>query len=139
MSDHQKFESNIPPALLETASPTEKWLMEEMSKNTQATEWLLHKREEDSKKLDELDKKLSFTNGKIANAIIQINSLEQDKKVKEESWTEINKIISIKKFIGKYLINKYALVFIGIFIFGCVKVAISPEIRELLAKIIGLG
>lgn len=132
MSDHQKFESNIPQHLLNNISDKDKWLMEEMSKNTQATEWLLHKREEDSVKIDEIVKQTKLTNGRVTK--LEDNSVYLNKIAKE-----LKGFAGFLSFSKRYLTNKYALVFIGIFIFGCVKVAISPEIRELLAKIIGLG
>lgn len=138
MSNIPEFKSNIPEHLLTDISPTDKWLMEEISKNTQVTEYLLTKREEDSKKLDEVVRQTTATNGKVAQTIKDISELRQRNKDKEESWIELDKIISIKKFINKYLINKYALICIGIFVIGCVRVFTSPEIMALLAKIIGL-
>lgn len=138
MSQTPKFESNIPEHLLIGVSPTDKWLMEEVSRNTQVTEYLLAKREEDSKKLDEVVKQTTATNGKVAQTIKDISELRQRNKDKEDSWIELDKIISVKKFANKYLFNKYAIAIIAIFTIGCVRVFTSPEIQNLLAKVLGL-
>ena len=138
------FQSQIPESLLEGVSPTEKWIMEEISKQGQAQTYLLDNQikhgeilEDQNKKLETLDTKLNFTNGKIAAAILQIKDLEEKNKTKEDSWIELDKIISVKKFISKYLTNKYAIAIIVIFTIGCVRVFTSPEIQALLAKVLG--
>lgn len=130
MSQTPKFESNIPDHLLIGVSPTDKWLMEEISRNTQATEYLLTKREEDSTKLDRIEEQCKKTNGRVTKLEDNVSLLNKFSKNLEG----FSKCLS---FVKTYAMNKYALIASSIFIYGCIKVAINQETRDLVIRILG--
>lgn len=131
------FESKIPEHLLQSETPAMRYLMTELSKNTQATEYLLQKREESGEKLDEISKKLDYTNGKIAKNILDVAELQLKAKKQEELQEDVEDIVKVKRFAQKYLFNKYAVIgFVALFI-GLFKIISSPELRELAFKLLG--
>ena len=133
----QKFNSQIPEQLLVNETPAMQFLMNELSKNTQATEYLLAKREESGEKLDEISKKLDYTNGKIAKNILDVAELQMKAKKQEEIHQDVEDIVKFKRFAQKYLLNKYSLIGLAAFSIGIFKIITSPELRELAIKIIG--
>jgi hypothetical protein len=140
MSDKKiSFESKIPDHLLVNETPGMQYLMQELSKNTQATEYLLQKREESGEKLDQMTKELveirvqtQKTNGTVTKHTQEIAEII---KIQHE----MEDIVAIKHFTQRWLFNKYALLFFGIFIVGVIKVATNDQLRELVMKIFGLG
>lgn len=134
----QKFNSQIPEHLLVNETPAMQFLLNELSKNTQATEYLLEKREESGAKLDEISKKLDYTNGKIAKNILDVAELQLKAKKQEELQEDVEDIVKLKRFAQKYLLNKYAIICIIALSIGLFKIVTSPELRELALKIIGL-
>lgn len=141
----EQFHSQVPEHLLENETPAMRYLVMELSKNTQATEFLLAKREESGKTLDEInnkltqvDDKLKFTNGKIANAMIQIKQLEEKNEADKEIEQEVKEMVSFKLFAEKYLFNKHALIIVLIFGIGFIKVLSNDELRGYLFRAIGI-
>lgn len=139
MSDQNKpeFISSIPKHLIEGETPAMQYLITELNKNTQATEYLLRRREESGVILDSINKKLDYTNGSIAEAKREIFDLQEKAKKQEEIHGDIEDIVGLKRFAQKYLFNKYALIGIGIFVLGLFKVITTPELRELISRLVG--
>jgi len=65
------FKSNIPKHLLEGATPSDKWIMEELSKNTQATEFCM-------RAAVEANALIRQTNGRLRVAESQLLDHEDD-------------------------------------------------------------
>jgi uncharacterized protein YpuA (DUF1002 family) len=114
------FSSQIPEHLLKDETPAMQFLMNELSKNTQATEYLLKRREESGEILDEIKTELKNQGGKLENqakelleirlqtqrtngSIIkhtgQIETLEKNTK-------DLNQIVGVKKFLEKLFSSK---------------------------------
>jgi len=126
-----QFNSNIPEHLLANVNPEMKWIMENMSVLTQKSDYLVTTQGEQSAKLDILDGKATVTNGKIAQAILDINTINEERAAQKQ---DLSDIIGIKRFGEKYLFNKWGAVVLVIFIFGSIKVIETPAIRELLVN-----
>jgi len=69
MSDQNKpeFTSSIPKHLIEGETPAMQYLITELNKNTQATEYLLRRREESGVILDEIKNELKGQGSKLEN------------------------------------------------------------------------
>jgi hypothetical protein len=92
MSDHKvSFVSNIPSHLLSNETPAMQFLMTELSKNTQATEYLLQKREESGAKLDEISAKLDYTNSKTAKVMLELAELQKKKRRSRQTGPKLSK------------------------------------------------
>lgn len=115
------------------------YLITELNKNTQATEYLLRRREESGVILDSINKKLDYTNGSIAEAKREIFDLQEKAKKQEEIQNDIEDIVGLKRFAQKYLFNKYAMIGIGIFVIGFVKIMSNSELREFFFKLLGFS
>lgn len=136
-SDH--FSSQVPSHLLENETPAMKYLITELSKNTQATEFLLQKREESGKILDEISRKLDYTNGSIGEAKRDIFELQGKVKRQDEIREDIEQIVTAKKFAEKYLLNKYAIALVVIFVIGTIKVFTNDDLRTILFHLVGIA
>ena len=112
---------------------------ERINKNIDETSKQNNKLESVEKIVNEVDEKLKFTNGKIANAMMQIKALESKNEADKETDEELRQLISIKIFVEKYLFNKYFAGFIFIFVFGALKVISDERAREVFLKIFWTG
>jgi hypothetical protein len=130
------FDSKVPDYLLKDASDKDKYIIEQLSVISQTQEWLVDEAVKSSGKLDEVDNKLKFTNGKIASAITSIEELRRKNENDKEMDIEIGKIVKTKLFIQKYLLNRYSLATLFVFTLGLIKLFTIPELRELFFKII---
>jgi hypothetical protein len=138
------FQSKLPDFLTQDISPKEKYILESLSVMTQTNDWLVDETVRQSTKLETLDGKvtqvdnrLQFTNGKIANAILQIKALENKNEAEKEKDEQLTELVSFKKFVQKYLFNRYAVGTIVIIIMGIIKISTNPELREFLFRVIG--
>jgi hypothetical protein len=145
MLTRPSFQSKVPEYLLEKVSEKDRYIIEQLSVIGQTQEWLVDQTIKQSNKLEsvdgkvsELDDKLKYTNGKIGNAILQIHALESKNEADKESDIEIKKIVSIKLFLEKYLLNKYTIGILFVFSIGFVKILTTPELKEILFKTIGI-
>jgi hypothetical protein len=145
MLTRPSFQSKVPEYLLEKASEKDRYIIEQLSVIGQTQEWLVDETIKQSSKLEsvddkvsELDDKLKYTNGKIGSAILQIHALETKNEADKQSDFEIKKIVSAKLFLEKYLINKYGIGIFFLFVIGIIKVLTTPELKEILFKIIGI-
>lgn len=125
------FHSSIPEHLLANANPEMKWIMENMSVLTQKSDYLVTTQQEQSAKLDLLDSRAEYTNGKIAMAITEIDDLQKERDAQKEDLADI---IATKKFIIKYFFNKWGLVITVIFILGVISLLNSAIIRNLVVN-----
>lgn len=140
MSDKKaSFESKIPDHLLVNETPAMQYLMQELSKNTQATEYLLQKREESGEKLDAMTKELveirvqtQKTNGTVLRHTQEIDNINKIQK-------DVQEVIEIKNFAKAWLFNKYALICFAVFAIGIIKILTNDQLRELFMKLVGLG
>lgn len=139
MSTPPEFKSNLPESLLTDINPRDRYLLEQVSVIGQKSDWLLSETQKQSNQLTSLDEKLRYTNGKIGNAILEIQALKDKNAADKEIDDEVKKIVGFKLFFEKYILNKYSLGAIFIFSLGFIKVMANPELREFLFKIIGLG
>lgn len=120
MSTPKSFSSSIPEHLLTNETPAMQFLMNELSKNTQATEYLLKRREESGEILDAISKKLDYTNGSIAEAKRDIYDLQEKSKKQEEISKDLNQIVAAKNIVVKLACSKLlwtaslAILFFGI-------------------------
>ena len=141
MSSHKRpqFGSNIPEHLLANESPAMCYLMNELSKNTQATEYLLDKRTESGEILDTISKELAEirvqtqkTNGSVLRHTAEISKLNENKE-------EVDKIVAFKLFVQKYLLNRYFLIGLGVFAIGFLKIMADEELRGFFFRLLGLS
>ena len=141
MSSHNppEFKSSIPNHLLADISDKDRFIIEQLSIMGQKSDWLVHETQEQSKELVIIKTETKTTNGKIAKAILDINDLQNKEKAKLDDWTEVKEIVSIKLFVQKYLFNRYALIGLGIFTIGFLKIMADDELRGFFFKLLGLG
>lgn len=115
-----KFNSTIPEHLLENQTPAMQFLMNELSKNTQATEYLLNKREESGVILEDIKKELGLvheqtrkTNGTVLRHTKEIAELVNSKE-------DIQELIAVKKVVVKlgtsklFWVSTVAFLFFGV-------------------------
>jgi hypothetical protein len=91
-------------------------------------------RKEVKAKLDGLTTRADYTNGRIADALKEI---EEIKRVRDLDKKDIDDIVGIKRFAEKFLFNKYALIALGALTIGFFKIVTTPELRDLAGKILG--
>jgi mannitol-1-phosphate/altronate dehydrogenase len=131
------FVSDIPPFLLEGSSDKDKWLYNNISLLIQKTEYIMKKQDEQGKEissqsiqLQELDKKATYTNGKIAASIIQIKELEQKNREDEDFKKDVKKLVETKKTISTILENRFFYIGGGFIIVGIITVLKNPTLTE---------
>jgi hypothetical protein len=102
-------------------------------------------RAEFNAKIDGVDERLKrveqqclLTNGKIIKHTGQIDALEKINELEEARQEEIESIISTKKFINKWLINKWFIVFLIVLGAGILKVISSPWLQGILRPLSGI-
>lgn len=98
------FKSNIPEHLFKDDDPQMRWLMEEMSKNTQATEFCV-------RALIDTNAQVRKTNGRLKSAEQKIINLQEDAEVLKKQMISINPVISTVNSITFLFTNKAFLVF----------------------------
>lgn len=145
------FDSEIPEFLLEGSSKKDIWLYNNISILGKKTEYLLDKQEEQGKELgnqsiqlDNLDKKingvdtkLKFTNGKIGSSLLQIKALE-DKQQEEAALKEdLKGIVEAKKTAKSLLTSKIFYAGAAVFTIGAITIAKSQALQEWLLHIFG--
>lgn len=91
-------------------------------------------RKEVKEKLNGLTDRADYTNGKIKEAILEISEI---KRLRDESQKDLEQIVATKRFVEKFLLNKYALIAFGALTIGLFKIVTTPELRELAGKILG--
>ena len=110
MSDKQpEFQSNIPSYLLETATPQDKWMMENMSVLSQKTNWLAQEQERQSTALGELKEKTESIETQTKKTNGRTTKNEDDIKHIQEKFN----------FVSTVFNNKFTWVAMaGFFLFG---------------------
>jgi hypothetical protein len=131
MSQNQ-FSSRVPEHLLEGETPAMKYLITELSKNTQATEFLLQKREESGVILEGISQKLDYTNGAIAEAKREIYDLQKKSKKHEEISEDLNQIVLTKRVVCKLGTSKVFWIVFGCAIVGLLAVFTNVPLAEFL-------
>jgi DNA repair exonuclease SbcCD ATPase subunit len=115
-----KFSSKVPEHLLESETPAMKYLITELSKNTQATEFLLLKREESGVVLNEIKTELKKQGDKLENQASELLEIRtQTQKTNgsiikhtaqiqdlNKNTEDLNQIVKIKKILEKLLTSK---------------------------------
>ena len=139
-----QFNSNIPPHLLESSSDGDKFIMEQLSVMGQKSDWLMNETcqqsevlETHSKKLECVGEKLNFTNGKIAAAMISIDTLQRQKEAEKARDEELAQIIMAKKFAERYFFNKWAAIVLLAVILGMIDIFKIPQINSFVTSLIG--
>lgn len=135
----------LPDFLTEGASKKDLWVYGIISELKKKTDWVVDetgaqskKLIENTKQLIEIDKKASETNGKIATAIRDIDELKRKDKSNDIFFIEVKKLVKIKESVFSLGTSRWFWIVVGIFIFGVVRICLSPTARDLVAKIIGM-
>lgn len=88
------FKSNLPEHLLADADPATRWIMEQLSKNTQAVEWACHG-------LTETHAQVRLTNGRLLKAEASIKDDEAKLDVLNEKASVMEPIFKpLSQFMG---------------------------------------
>jgi len=102
-------------------------------------------REEFTKRITSVDERLKSvefqtkqTNGRVLKSEEEIIKLQQMNELEQATKEEIIAIIETKKFVNKWLINKWFVVFLIIIIAGVIKVASSPWLQAFLRSLSGV-
>ncbi len=103
------WKSNIPEHLLRDASAADRWLMEEMSKNTQATEFCVHA-------AVNTNDQVRRTNGRLKGAERNIIGLQQDLQEMKVQMRAMKPIIGPLSTIRVVFSYKIAWAVLGIVI-----------------------
>ena len=83
-------------------------------------------------RLESIEKQCKITNGRITK-------LEDRNTANKEIDEEIKQVVTVKQFIQKYLINKYAVIIIGIFTVGVIRVLSDDQLRGFAFKLLGFS
>jgi hypothetical protein len=126
------FDSKVPEYLLKDASDKDKYIIEQLSIIGQQSNWVIDETIKQSVKLETLDEKVSYTNGSVNEHKKLISELNETKE-------DVNQIVSVKRFVCRYLLNRYSIAVSFVFGLGFIKILTNSELREFLFKIIGLG
>lgn len=94
------FKSQIPEHLLAEASPAEKYIMEQLSINTQMAEWAINANMSH-------DRNIRHTNGRLRKAEANIVTLQDDKKSFITGWRAIAAVAGILSGLVSFLILLY--------------------------------
>ncbi len=108
------WKSNIPSHLLTDCEPQMAWLMQEMSKNTQATEWNSHAS-------IEISQNVRKTNGRLKGAERNIIDLQADIKEMKSQMRAMKPIIgplSTIRVVFSYKIAWFILAIVLLFLAG---------------------
>lgn len=124
------FTSKIPDHLLQNVSPESRWLMENVHLQSQKTDYIVNTQQIQSKKLDDLDAKISYTNGKVAQAIMDIQSIREKEEADRERNEHLKQIVETKKFLEKLLFSKLFWIFVGLFIVGAITIFTNVNIKD---------
>lgn len=100
------WKSNIPEHLLTNAEPEIAWLMQEMSKNTQATEW-------NSRAALDTNNQVRKTNGRLKNAEHKVEVMEAEIISLKSQMAVVNPIVNTISTLKVVFTNKLFLVILG--------------------------
>jgi len=132
-----EFKSAIPSHLLENSSERDKFIIEQLSVIGQKSDWLIGETQMQSHDIQIIKKETQATNGKVAATIRNLAEIEKREGDKSADWAEIKQIVSFKQFIGKYLLNRYALGAFVVLGVGFIRVMSDDQLREFFFKIVG--
>jgi len=141
-----KFTSQIPEHLLINETPAMQFLMNELSKNTQVTQYLLKRREESGEILDEIKAELKSQGGKLENQskeLLEIRLqtqktngvvLRHTKEIGElvENKEDIKQIVAAKKIAVKLGTSKLFWIVFGAAVIGLLMVFTNIPLAEFL-------
>jgi hypothetical protein len=100
------FRSNLPEHLLKDASPADRWLMEEMSKNTQATEF-------SCRAAVDTNAQVRHTNGRVKSAEAKVADLQADVAALKTQMAAVNPLVSTVSTVRVLFSNKVVLIVVG--------------------------
>jgi hypothetical protein len=134
--ERPNFSSQIPPALLEGVPDHTKWLMESVSKLSQASDWQTNELMRQSEKLGTIEDQCKKTNGRV-------NKIEEKSELYDEIAAKVKSHEAEMKemlFLRKVLCNKYGqfalLSIMAVFSMACSYVYHNaPIISNILGKI----
>lgn len=101
------WKSNIPAHLLDSADPEMKWLMQEMSKNTQATEW-------NGRAALDTNVHVRKTNGRLKSAEQSVIDLKADVETLKANARAVAPIVSTLSIVRIVFSNKVSWVILGL-------------------------
>ncbi len=136
--ENPEFRSNIPEPLLQNATPEMQWVMKTMDVLSQKTDYVVDKQNEQSDELKAIKEQTMRTNGRVTKLEGQVHDLEHLKEDTAKVCEDIKDIVKTKRFVSKYMLNKYFAICFIIFIFGAVKAAANPQVREFIIAVLGL-
>ena len=110
------------------------YLMNEMSKNTQATEYLLSVQVAQGDKLESIHTQVKATNGRVTKLEGQVTNLQLFEAENLVTKKDIEQIVGVKNFVSKYVFSKGGIISVGIFIFGIYFTLTSEKAQEILLK-----
>ena len=104
------FQSNIPAHLLASSTPEDVWLMEEMSKNTQATTFVLHA-------VLDTNKQVRTTNGRLLRAEDDVKSLRSAVAALQEDMEKVKPVTRIIAGTWRFVSRKPVAIMLGLALF----------------------
>jgi hypothetical protein len=134
-----KFESSVPEYLLKDATEKDKFIIEQLSIIGQQSNWVIDETIKQSEKLESVDTKVSYTNGKVGAAILQIKALEDKNTADREQEEQVRQIVKTKKFIEKFIYNKTFWIGFAVFVFFGVKTGFFEGVIRWIFTSIGLS
>lgn len=112
-SDRPIFESSIPEHLLAKASPESKYIMESLSKLTQATNYLMENDLKQNEKLESIETQTKLTNGTVKRHTEEIRLAQDTMKTSTMVAKDLEQIIFVKKmFTKKWVIGATVIAFL---------------------------
>lgn len=105
-------------------SQTRRWLVLSMAKMLKQSDWLIEKRQEDSKKIDIIQTNVVATNGRVLKLEEKVAILEKDKSDISQIKDDI-KLLVIAQKLAK---TKWFWLFVTIFIYGGYSMVTNAEV-----------
>ncbi len=132
------FASKVPEFLTQEVSPKDKYMLEQLSVIEQTQNWLVDETVKQSSKLEEVKSQADRIETQTLKTNGRVTKLEDKNVADKEIEDETKKIVGVKQFVQKYLLNRYSLGAIFIFGLGLIRVLSDSELRDFLFKIVGL-
>lgn len=133
------FSPKLPEYLLNESSPKDKYMLEQLSLMSQTQDWLIEETVKQSVKLEEVKEQANRIETQTLKTNGRVTKLEDKNTGDKETDDEVKKIVGAKLFIGKYLLNKYALIGFMALSVGLFRIIDDEGSRQLLLKVLGLG
>jgi len=118
-----QFKSEIPEHLLDGASAKDRWIMENISKLGQSSEYVLSEQLKQNEKLSSIEEQVLYTNGKVRAHSEKLGVLDIIVE-------DLKEIVSVKRWSVKVLTSKWFYICSGFIIVGIITVVKNPTFSE---------